>query len=129
MVNISFFSMFASLKVFFLFGRVISVIYEGKFYQMIVSRCFLIVFGWCSGMPHNKKSHFEVTLDSKWDNTNKTNNISDFHKQLSFLYSKIHKTDLDYVTRTFLLWIQMYYFISTLQVGRRNSYKKKSIHI
>ena len=39
--------MFASLKVFFLFGRVISVIYEGKFYQMIVSRCFLIVFGWC----------------------------------------------------------------------------------
>jgi hypothetical protein len=38
--------MFASLKVFFLFGRVISVIYEGKFYQMIVSRCFLIVFGW-----------------------------------------------------------------------------------
>ena len=31
--------MFASLKVFFLFGRVISVIYEGKFYQ--------IVFGWC----------------------------------------------------------------------------------
>ena len=26
-------------------------------------------------MPHNKKSHFEVTLDSKWDNTNKTNNI------------------------------------------------------
>jgi hypothetical protein len=39
--------MFASLKVFFLFGRVISVIYEGKFYQMIVFRCFLIVFGWC----------------------------------------------------------------------------------
>ena len=32
--------MFASLKVFSLFGRVISVIYEGKFYQMIV-------FGWC----------------------------------------------------------------------------------
>ena len=46
MVNISIFSMFASLKFFCLSNRVGSVIFRLKFYQLIDFRCFLIVFRW-----------------------------------------------------------------------------------